>query len=38
MFEKIVVFFMTGTGNSYKVGAWFAEVALALGQQTKMQK
>jgi len=38
MFEKIVVFFMTGTGNSYKVGAWFAEVAAALGIQTKIQQ
>lgn len=43
MFEKVVTFFMTGTGNSYKVGSWFAEVAKELGltinvQQIKIDK
>lgn len=38
MFEKVCIFFMTGTGNSYKVATWFSEVAVALGLQTKMQQ
>ncbi|MBP2625359.1 MAG: 4Fe-4S ferredoxin, iron-sulpur binding protein [Firmicutes bacterium] len=38
MFEKIVIFFMTGTGNSYKVAVWFSEVATALGLNTKKQQ
>jgi len=38
MLKKICVFFMTGTGNSYKVGAWFIDVATILGLQTKMQQ
>ena len=38
VFERIYVFFMTGTGNSYKVAAWFTEVATTLGLQTKMQQ
>lgn len=36
MFGKIITFVMTGTGNSYKVGMWFTEVAQQLGLQTKM--
>lgn len=38
MFEKICIFFMTGTGNSYKVAAWFSEVAKTFGLETKMQQ
>jgi len=38
LFEKVYIFFMTGTGNSYKVAEWFAEVATVLGLQTKMQR
>lgn len=38
MFEKLYVFFMTGTGNSYKVGGWFAEVAVKLGVSVQRQQ
>lgn len=38
VFEKIVVFFMTGTGNSYQVAAWFVEEAAALGVETQVQQ
>jgi ferredoxin len=38
MFEKISVFFMTGTGNSYKVALWFTEIAQELGLQIKIQQ
>ncbi|SFM08048.1 EFR1 family ferrodoxin [Pelosinus propionicus] len=38
MFETIVLFFMTGTGNSYQVAAWFAEKAAALGVEVQMQQ
>jgi ferredoxin len=38
MFEKISVFFMTGTGNSYKVAIWFTEIAQELGLQIKIQQ
>lgn len=38
VFQRIVVFFMTGTGNSYQVAAWFVEVAAALGLDTKVQQ
>jgi ferredoxin len=38
MFEKLCVFFMTGTGNSYKIAAWFAEIAQVLGLLVNMQQ
>lgn len=31
MFDKIAIFYMTGTGNSFKVALWFAEIAKSLG-------
>ncbi len=37
MFEKIGIFFMTGTGNSYQVATWFAQVAAEFGIPIKMQ-
>ncbi|WP_378956864.1 EFR1 family ferrodoxin [Pelosinus sp. sgz500959] len=37
-FEKMCVFFMTGTGNSYKIAAWCSEVAKTFDLQTKMQQ
>jgi len=36
LFEKVVTCFMTGTGNSYKVAAWFAEVATTCNLQASM--
>ncbi|MCE5286150.1 MAG: EFR1 family ferrodoxin [Pelosinus sp.] len=38
MFEKVAIFFMTGTGNSYKIAAWFAEIAEKLGLAISMQQ
>ena len=38
MFDKVFTFFMTGTGNSYKVGSWFAEVANELGLTSNIQQ
>lgn len=38
LFEKIFTFFMTGTGNSYKVAIWFTEVAKELGLKIKIQQ
>ncbi|XER09293.1 hypothetical protein SRRS_49160 [Sporomusa rhizae] len=43
MFDKISIFYMTGTGNSFKVALWFAEIAKSLGllvnlRQVKMTK
>ena len=38
MIKKIVLFYMTGTGNSYKVAEWFAKVGAELGIATKMQQ
>jgi hypothetical protein len=38
VFERIVVFFMTGTGNSYQVAAWFVEVAVAFGLKIQVQQ
>lgn len=38
MIEKLFVFYMTGTGNSYKVAMWFAEVARSMGLQTGVQQ
>lgn len=38
MFEKMCAFFMTGTGNSYKVAIWFIEIAKELGLQIKIKQ
>jgi len=38
MIKEIVLLYMTGTGNSYKVAEWFAEVGTELGSARKMQQ
>ncbi|MBP2637067.1 MAG: 4Fe-4S ferredoxin, iron-sulpur binding protein [Firmicutes bacterium] len=38
MFDKIAVFYMTGTGNSFKVALWFAEIAKSLGLSVSLKQ
>jgi Pyruvate/2-oxoacid:ferredoxin oxidoreductase delta subunit len=38
MYRKLVVFFMTGTGNSYKVAAWSAETAKENGLNSELHQ
>lgn len=37
-FDKIAAFYMTGTGNSYKVAQWFLMAAAVQGLQTSCQR